>query len=151
MNRIEVDLGFERFPIEHTCEGVNISPPLRIKGAQGVSMALIVDDPDCPTGTWVHWVIWNMPVLDLVPGNLPKQAEMERPFPARQGLNTGGEVGYDGPCPPRKHGPHRYFFHVYVLDRTLELGPRTTEKELRQAMEGHVLQSGQAVATYERR
>lgn len=151
MDKIKVALEFEKFPARHTCEGENLSPRIRIEGCKGESMALIMDDPDAPGGTWVHWVAWNLPVLNDIPEGIGKEKILERPFPAFQGNNSGDEIGYDGPCPPRGHGPHRYYFKVYVLDRRLELRPGASKKELEKAMDGKVVQHGEAVATFERK
>jgi Raf kinase inhibitor-like YbhB/YbcL family protein len=150
VKEIKVVLGFERFPVRNTGEGKNLSPALWLEGAEGKSMALIVDDPDAPSGTWVHWAIWNMPVLVKVPEGVPKGGEIINPFPARQGTNSGRGLGYDGPFPPKGHGTHHYHFKVYILDGHLDLRPGATVAELVRAMEGHVLQRGEAVATYSR-
>jgi Raf kinase inhibitor-like YbhB/YbcL family protein len=150
MDDIEVRLGFVRFPVRYTGEGDDLSPPLEVVGAKGNSMAIIVDDPDAPMGTWVHWVIWNMPVMSHVPEGVPKDKALDRPFPARQGINSGKGMGYDGPYPPKGHGTHHYHFKVFVLDRTLDLTPGASKKDLERAMEGHVLQHGEAVGTYSR-
>ena len=150
MEKIQVRLDFERFPVRCTGEGENVSPPIKVVGAKGVCMAMIVDDPDAPMGTWVHWVIWNMPVMEHVPECVPKDKALDRPFSARQGTNTGKAIGYDGPYPPKGHGTHHYFFKVYILDRPLDLMPGATKKDLERAMEGHILQYGEAVGTYDR-
>ena len=150
MKEIKVGLGFERFPVQNTGEGKNLSPALWLQGAEGKSMALIVDDPDAPGGNWVHWVIWNMPLLVKVPEGVPKGREIVNPFRARQGTNSGREVGYDGPFPPQGHGTHHYHFKVYILDGPLDLQPGATQTNLLEAMEGRVLQRGEAVATYSR-
>ena len=113
-------------------------------------MALIVDDPDAPGGTWVHWVIWNMPVLVKVPEGVPKGREIINPFRASQGTNSGRGVGYDGSFPPKGHGTHHDHFNVYILDGALDLQPDATHTNLVDAMEGRVLQRGEAVATYSR-
>lgn len=151
MEKVKVRLGFDKVPREYTGEGANISPPIRIEGGKGASMAIIVDDPDAPRGTWVHWVIWNMPVVDTIPQGIPKDPRIEKPFHAEQGMNSGDESGYDGPYPPSGHGPHHYHFKVYVLSQMLDLPPRTDKKMLEKAMEGKILQYGEAVATYERK
>lgn len=150
MEKLKVNLGFERFPVRFTGEGENLSPPFEVVGAKGISMAMIVDDPDAPSGTWVHWVIWNMPIVAHVPEGIPKDGTSERPFPAKQGTNTGKKIGYDGPFPPKGHGTHHYFFKVYVLDRQLDLQPGAMKNDLIRAMEGHILQYGEAIGTYSR-
>ncbi len=150
VKEIKVRLGFERFPVQYTGEGKNLSPPMTLDGAEGKSMAMVVDDPDAPSGTWVHWVIWNMPVLVKVPEGVPKGGEIINPFRARQGTNSGKGLGYDGPFPPKGHGTHHYHFKVYILDGPLDLRPGATKAALEGAMEGHVLMRGEAVATYSR-
>ncbi|MDD1746484.1 MAG: YbhB/YbcL family Raf kinase inhibitor-like protein [Methanomassiliicoccales archaeon] len=150
MKEIKVGLGFERFPVKNTGEGKNLSPPMTWEGAEGKSMAMIVDDPDAPSGTWVHWVIWNMPLLVNVPEGVPKGGEIIIPFRAMQGINSGRGLGYDGPFPPKGHGTHHYHFKVYILDGPLALQPGATKTALEEAMEGHILMRGEAVATYSR-
>ncbi len=147
--RLSVELDFSEFPAEHTCDGADVSPELRIGGAEGAeALAIIMDDPDAPGGTFTHWVVWNLAPGD-VPANLPKQGMVEAPVRAVQGLNDFGRVGYAGPCPPPGK-PHRYFFRVYALDTLLELEPGASREELESAMKGHVLAYGEAVATYGR-
>jgi Raf kinase inhibitor-like YbhB/YbcL family protein len=149
MERVTVHLDFKEFPREHTCDGRNRSPRVRIEGAKGTTMALIMDDPDAPRGTWVHWVIWNMPVVSEIPAEFPKARNTEIPFHSMQGSNSGRGIGYDGPCPPPGK-PHRYYVKIVVLDARLDLSPGATADELRSAMEGHVLQIGETMAMYGR-
>ena len=99
----------------------------------------------------MHWVIWNMPVTGMIPKGMPKTAKVDEPIHAEQGLNTGDEVGYDGPYPPSGHGPHRYYFKVYVLSQKLDLPAETDKKMLEKAMAGKIVQYGEAMATYERK
>ena len=135
-----------RIPARHTCDGEDVSPALSWSGApEGtVSYALVMDDPDAPVGTWVHWVAWNI----AEPG-LPEAVPAEAADGLRQGQNSWERVGYGGPCPPS--GTHRYFFRVYALDQELELDPATTGKaELLQAMEGHLLAKGELLGMYSR-
>lgn len=131
-------------PRRHTCEGEDISPPLTWspppQGAR--SLALIVDDPDAPVGTFTHWLAWGM---DPGAGGL---AEGERP--AAEGRNDFRETGYRGPCPPRGHGPHRYVFRLFALDAELELRPGAAKADLEDAVGAHTLAVGQLVGTYER-
>jgi len=138
-------------PVEFTCDGDNLSPPLNWTGVPpGTrSLALVVDDPDAPRGTWVHWVVYDIPrdVVDL-PEALPDDREL--PFGARHGTNDFKNLGYGGPCPP-PGGPHRYFFKLYALDRALNLEPGSTKQELLSAMEGHILAEGQLMGSYQRR
>lgn len=132
-------------PARFTCDGQDINPPLQFGNVpQGAkSLALIVDDPDAPAGTWVHWVAWNIP-----PG-LGEMKEGSVPGEVRQGLNSWKRNSYGGPCPPS--GTHRYFFKLYALDSTMELPLSTTKASLEKAMKGHVLGSGELVGTYRRR
>jgi Raf kinase inhibitor-like YbhB/YbcL family protein len=137
-------------PAHHTCEGENLSPPLTWTGVPvGTrSFALICDDPDAPRGTWVHWVMWNLPAdaVELGPA-VPRNPEL--PSGARQGINDGGNVGYSGPCPP-PGGPHRYYFRLHALDSTLNLAPGAKRSDLEAAMQGHVLARAVTMGTYER-
>lgn len=133
-------------PRRYTCDGENISPPLAWAGAPAAtrSYAIIVDDPDAPHGTWVHWVAWNLPAerTELVPGGALGGK-------AVQGTGTGKGIGYEGPCPPP--GPsHRYYFKIYALDTPLDLPAGATKAELEQAMHGHILAQGQVMGTYGR-
>ena len=141
----------ETVPVRHTCDGEDFSPPLTWTGVPvGTrSFALICDDPDAPRGTWVHWLIWNLPsdAIELGEGVPPRP---ELPSGARQGLNDGGDLGYAGPCPPPGK-PHRYFFKLYALGTTLNLPPGTNRSDLEPAMESHVLARGTIMGTYERR
>lgn len=136
-------------PSRHTCDDENTSPPLRISGVpEGTkSLALIVDDPDAPRGTFVHWVLFNLPPETSVirPG-----VDVTREFSgAREGMNDFGDEGYGGPCPP-PGGPHRYFFHLYALDSTLDLETGATKKEVTQLMESHIIEEADLIGTYHR-
>jgi len=138
-------------PGKYTCDGVDVSPPLAWSGAPAGtrSFALIADDPDAPGGTWVHWVLYNLPaeVSDL-PENIAKVESLDLGG-ARQGRNDFRRPGYGGPCPPP--GPaHRYFFKLYALDTRLELKAGAQKKDVEAAMEGHVLGSAQLMGTYAR-
>jgi len=138
-------------PAKYTGDDKNISPPLKWTGAPPgtVAFALIADDPDAPAGTWVHWVLYDLPgsVTEL-PENLPKGQYL--PNRAKQGLNDFKHLGYGGPAPPPGK-PHRYFFKLYALDATLDLKPGATKKELERTMEKHVLAQGQLMGTYQRK
>ncbi|MHC1631615.1 MAG: YbhB/YbcL family Raf kinase inhibitor-like protein [Methanotrichaceae archaeon] len=146
---IEVKLGFDQFPDKYTCDGKDISPPIEIEGLNATSMALIVDDPDAPLGTFVHWVIWNIDPTEIVPDAIPKKGQISDPIKATQGTNDFGRIGYNGPCPPPGK-PHRYFFKIYGLDDELDLSAGSTKVDLLEAMKGHILQQGEAMATYGR-
>ena len=138
-------------PAKYTCDAKNVSPPLKWNGvpAGAKSLALIVDDPDAPAGTWVHWVLYDLP---------PTTRELAEDVPksqyvaggAKQGLNDFRHLGYGGPCPP--HGkPHRYFFKLYALDAVLDLKPGLTKKDLESAMEKHILARAELMGTYQRK
>jgi Raf kinase inhibitor-like YbhB/YbcL family protein len=138
-------------PSRYTCDGENVSPSLKWNGVPPgtKSLALIVDDPDAPVGTWVHWVVYDLPATkaELAEG-LPKSQYI--PGGAKQGLNDFKHLGYGGPCPPQGKA-HRYFFKLFALDRVIELRPGATKKELEAAMEGHKLSEGQLIGTYKRK
>lgn len=138
-------------PSQYTCDGQDISPPLKWEGAPAAAktFALICDDPDAPAGTWVHWVIYNLPGgTTSLSGNTPKTATLTNG--AGQGLNSFRHIGYGGPCPPGAQ-THRYFFKVYALDGSLSFEGRPTQKELLAAMKGHILAEGQLMGTYQRK
>jgi Raf kinase inhibitor-like YbhB/YbcL family protein len=132
-------------PVKYTCDGADASPPLKISGVPGgaKTLALIVDDPDAPAGTWVHWVVWNIPV------DTSEVGEKAVPSGAVQGRNDWGRNDYGGPCPPS--GSHRYFFKLYALDAVLTLGAATTKKDLERAMEGHVIGRAELIGVYKRK
>lgn len=137
-------------PVRYTCEGRNISPPLQWAGvpAEAKSLALIADDPDAPVGTWVHWVLFDLPPgTRELPEDLPKSQHVAGG--AAQGLNDFKHLGYGGPCPPPGK-PHRYFFKLYALDASLGLKPGASKKEIERAMENHVLAEGQLMGTFKR-
>lgn len=130
-------------PKKYTCEGQNVSPPLNIhdipKGTK--SLALIVDDPDAPSGIFVHWVVWNIaPDTTMI---------AEGAHVVNQGKNHYREVGYKGPCPP-PGAPHRYFFKLYSLDTRIDLSNGSSKEQLEDAMEGHILGRAEIVGTYQR-
>ncbi len=137
-------------PADYTCDGRNISPPLSWSGIpeKVVTLALICDDPDAPVGTWVHWVLYNLPAsVKELPAGIPPEGKPTSG--AVQGKNDFRKPGYGGPCPPG--GTHRYYFKLYALDKALDLKPGATKKELLKAMEGHILAEGQLMGRYKRR
>ncbi len=138
-------------PGKHTCDGVDVSPPLAWSGtpAGTRSVALIADDPDAPGGTWVHWVLYNLPAeVSELPENIAKVESLDLGG-ARQGRTDFRRPGYGGPCPPP--GPaHRYFFKLYALDTRLELKAGAQKKDVEAALEGHALGSAQIMGTYAR-
>jgi len=138
-------------PEKHTCDARDVSPPLQWSDAPAgtKSLALIVDDPDAPAGTWVHWVLYGLsPDVTALPEGLDKSQYVMRG--ARQGLNDFKRLGYGGPCPPRGK-PHRYYFKLYALDTEPDLKPGATKPELLQAMEQHILGEGRLMGTYTRK
>lgn len=132
----------------HTCDGADRSPTVRWSAGppETRSYALVVDDPDAPAGTWVHWVAWNLPGDKLA---LPEGVRPQTPGLV-QGLNDFKQVGWGGPCPPPGHGPHRYYFRLYGLDTLVDLPTGATRAQLDAAMEGHVVAKGEWMARYER-
>ena len=136
-------------PAKYTCDGADVSPPLQWDAVpEGTkSIALICDDPDAPMGTWVHWVLFNLPSdAKELAENIP--AEETLPNGAKQGVNDFGRIGYGGPCPPG--GTHRYFFKIYVLDTEVGLEAGGDKRQLLKMMEGHILEQGQLVGKYKR-
>lgn len=133
----------QSIPAVYTCDGNDTSPPLAISGAPAgaKSLALIVDDPDAPGGTFDHWVVWNIPAdtNSIAEGQSPRGVS---------GRNGFGKNGYGGPCPPDRE--HRYFFKVYALDTMLSLPASTTRVDLEKAMKGHVIGQGQFMGRYNR-
>ena len=131
-------------PAKYTCDGLDVSPPLTIESVppEAKSLALIVDDPDAPAGTWVHWVVWNIEPFakEIKEGSLPAGAQ--------EGMSDFGKRGYGGPCPPS--GTHRYFFKLYALDITLNLGPNTTKALLEQAIKRHIVAQSELIGRYKR-
>ena len=140
----------EVIPGKYTCGGEDLSVPLRwTEPPPGTkSFALISDDPDAPVGTWVHWVLYDLPAdtRELAEG-LPGSETLSNG--ARQGLTDFRQVGYGGPCPP-PGSYHRYFFKVYALDTTLDLPPRATKAKVLEAMKGHILAEAQLIGRYKR-
>lgn len=131
-------------PRAYTCDGKNVNPPLMIGNVpeNTKTLALIVDDPDAPAGTWVHWVLWN------IPSSLREIEENSVPAGAVQGQNDFKKNNYGGPCPPS--GTHRYFFKVYALDTILALNSNATKAMLERAMSGHILAEGRTIGLYKR-
>ncbi len=131
-------------PKKYTCDGENINPPLEISEVpvKAQSLVLIMDDPDAPSGTWVHWVIWNID---------PKTTRIEEnsvPIKAVEGTTSFGRTGYGGPCPPS--GTHRYFFKLYTLDTKLDFSPSDKKDQLEEAMKNHILGYAEIIGLYSR-
>jgi len=139
----------EAIPRGYTCDGANVSPPLEWTGVPTTAktLAIIADDPDAPAGTWVHWVVYNLPAegLGLIE-NTPQTETLNGG--GLQGKNDFGKIGYGGPCPPS--GTHRYFFKIYVLDGELALKSGATKAEVEKAMEGHIIGQAQLMGTFRR-
>jgi Raf kinase inhibitor-like YbhB/YbcL family protein len=131
-------------PSKFSCDGANTSPPLQIaevpSGAK--SLALIVDDPDAPSGLFTHWTVWNISaqINAIAEGSAPKGV---------QGTNDFGKSGYGGPCPPS--GTHRYYFKIFALDRELDLPFGAKRGQLDEAMKGHIVAQGELMGRYSRK
>lgn len=149
-SRKEVDMkitspSFENnsnMPSKFTCEGDDISPCLIIENipAGAKSLALIVDDPDAPGKTWVHWVVYDIPITNKID---------EDTIPGKQGINDFDRKDWGGPCPPS--GIHRYYFKVYALDKTLGLSEGVDKETLEETMDGHILAKAELIGLYKRR
>jgi Raf kinase inhibitor-like YbhB/YbcL family protein len=138
----------QAIPAAYSCDGKGVSPPLSWTEvpAGTKSFALIMDDPDAPIGTFVHWIMYNIPGTSAaLPEGMPKDARLADG--SAQGTNSARRTGYTPPCPPG--GTHRYFFKLYALDRTLELSSAGKD-ELLQAMQGHILAQGELMGTFAR-
>lgn len=138
-------------PDQYTCAGLDVSPPLAWTNAPAgtKSFALIADDPDAPMGTWVHWVIYDLPpTATALAEGTPQSSQL--PDGSKQGINDFRRTGYGGPCPPPGK-PHRYFFEIYALDTKLNLKAGATKRELLKAMNRHVLAEGQLMGTFQRK
>ncbi len=137
-------------PKKYTCAGEDVSPALSWNGTpEGTkSFALIADDPDAPVGTWVHWVVYDLPAnTRQLPEAVPKTDAI--PGGGRQGQNDFKKTGYGGPCPPPGK-PHRYFFKLYALDTELALKPGATKKAVEQAIKGHILGQTEVMGKFAR-
>lgn len=131
----------EFIPRKFTCEGEDINPTLIIAEipANAKGLALIVDDPDAPMGTWVHWVVYNIPLISRID---------EESIPGEQGMNNFGRQDYGGPCPPS--GTHRYFFKIYALDTDLNLKAGLNKQALEKAMQGHIMDKAELIGLYKK-
>jgi len=144
--RVEGFVAGETIPKHHTCEGLDVSPAMEWSGAPEwtKSFAVIVDDPDAPGGTWNHWLLWNIPV-GL--GGLTEGARA-----GVSGTNDFGKTGYGGPCPPKGHGAHRYFFRLYAVDaKSLNLKPGAKRDDLDRALHQHQTAEATYMGRYERK
>jgi Raf kinase inhibitor-like YbhB/YbcL family protein len=131
----------EMIPSRYTCDGSNINPPLDIEHIpeEASCLVLIVDDPDAPGGTWVHWIVWNIPLTHHI---------RENEVHGQEGMNDFKQHRYGGPCPPS--GTHRYFFKVYALDSLLDLPADTDKLQLEKTMSEHILAFGELTGLYKR-
>ncbi len=131
----------QMMPKQFTCQGADFNPAFTIEGIPdgAKSLALIIDDPDAPMGTWVHWVVFNIPVVPTID---------ENSVPGKQGRNDFGKNNYGGPCPPS--GTHRYFHKAYALDTVLNLKEGISKKELEKAMQGHILDKAELIGLYKK-
>jgi Raf kinase inhibitor-like YbhB/YbcL family protein len=131
----------EQIPMKYTCDGEAVNPPITVgnipEGTQ--TLAMVVEDPDAPGGTYVHWLVWNIS---------PDPEIAENANPGISGTNSGEKTGYHPPCPPE--GMHRYYFHVYALDARLEITAGATKQDLMTAMKPHILAKGTLMGVYER-
>ena len=139
----------ESIPKKYTCDGENVSPPLAWSGAPDGTraFALIADDPDAPGGTWVHWVLFNLPTdTTSLPEGVAPDKRLQNG--AVHGTSSFGKTGYGGPCPPS--GTHRYYFKLYALDSQLSLGNNALATDVEGAMQGHTLAEAQLMGRYKR-
>jgi len=136
---------YAKIPEKYTCDGENINPPLKFIDVpkESKSLVLIVDDPDAPTKTWVHWVVYNIDpnTAEVKENSLPKNGVL--------GMTDFGQPGWGGPCPPS--GSHRYFFKLYALDAILDVPEGITKQQLLERMKEHVIEQAQLVGIYSRR
>ena len=134
----------QNIPKTYSCDGDNINPPLEISDVpeNAKSLALIMDDPDAPGGTFTHWFMWNITTdtKEILEGDWPEDAE--------QGLNDRGELGYTGPCPPS--GVHHYHFKLYALSKKLDIPPNSTKEELEKEIENAFISKSELVGIYSR-
>lgn len=140
----------ENIPKKYTCDGQDLSIPLTWTdppaGTKG--FALIADDPDAPMGTWVHWVLYDIPAeVRQLPEGVSRQETLKDG--ARQGVTDFRKIGYGGPCPPP--GPvHRYFFKLYAVDKKIGLPPGAAKRQVLDAIKGHILGEVQLMGRYKR-
>ena len=135
----------QRKPIhkKYSCQGDNVSPELLIKGVpdSAESLALIVEDPDAPSGTFDHWLVWNIsPKIERI----DQGAKL-----LHQGVNHFGKIGYGGPCPPAG-SKHRYYFKLYALDTQLQIPDGSSKAKLQESMKGHIVEEAELMGTYQK-
>ncbi len=142
----------DTMPMICSCDGENESPALQWGGhpENTHSFAIIADDPDAPNGTWVHWVVYDIPRnVTFLEANSGYYEVMYHG--SKHGINDFGTLKFRGPCPPKGHGTHRYIFKIYALDTRLNLDKGLTKDELLEAMEGHIVARGTIIGLYERK
>ncbi len=132
-------------PVKYTCDGEGINPPLEFSDVpeRTKELVLIMDDPDAPTGTWLHWTLWG---IDPATSQI---AENSVPSKAIQGKTSSGQNNYGGPCPPS--GTHRYFFKLFALDTKLKLPSYSEKQDLEQAMAGNIIEQAELIGLYSRK
>ncbi|WP_435363890.1 YbhB/YbcL family Raf kinase inhibitor-like protein [Haloarchaeobius sp. DYHT-AS-18] len=143
----------ETIPTKFTCEGADVSPELRIGGAppEAETLALIVDDPDAPGGTFDHWLLWNVPADTIkLPEGVKQGGSVPNLGGARQGTNGFETVGYRGPCPPKGHGAHTYRFTLHACDRELDVPNGAKSGQLRSAIKDAQVAQAHLTGTYAR-
>lgn len=148
MDNLVVSVDFLDFPLEHTCEGDNISPKITIEGLESSALAVMVFNPSMRgvhTYSYCAWLIWDMPALKVIPAGIPHGKIIKEPISALQGTNDADVVGYTGPC-PLPGEMHRYLFRVYGLDDFLEIPAGSKKTTLLAAMHGHIIQYGETEA-----
>ena len=152
MEELVVKISEKILSRDYTCDGLDISPEIDIGGLNSKitkSLTVFVNDPDAPSGGFVHWIAWNMEPVRTIPEKIPRIPVVTFPLKAVQGKNSFGKIGYNGPCPP--HGQtHRFFFKVYGLNTDLSLAAGATKDQLVKVMEGHIVQFGETYVTYGR-
>jgi Raf kinase inhibitor-like YbhB/YbcL family protein len=146
MEQLIVSLDFLEFPPDHTCDGANRSPRIRLRGLRASSVAVMVFNPfEKSCCSFTPWTCWNLPPDPVIPAGIPREPTTTIPVAAVQGITDYGTIGYTGPCPPPGE-MIRYQFKVYGLDSLLDLPAGSDKHALVQAMKGHVLQFGETVA-----
>jgi Raf kinase inhibitor-like YbhB/YbcL family protein len=136
-------------PRKYTCDGEDVSPELSWSGQppKTASLALVVEDPDAPRKTWIHWVVFDLPAgRSALSESMPARPNLDGG--GTQGVNDFGNLGYGGPCPPS--GTHRYVFNLYALDQLLGLPVGSTRQDVGKAMEGHILAQAHLTGRYSR-
>jgi len=140
----------ENLPKKYTCDGQDVNPSLQWENAPAgtKSFALIVDDPDAPNGVWVHWIVFNIsPSIS----KLDENVSIDKLSGVKQGSNSSNKISFQGACPPKGHGVHHYNFTLYALNTIVNLQEGCSKSDLLNAIEDHVLEKVQIMATYERK